>query len=66
MVAEEAMDADLALKVRRLGVRDELVPHAKRDEQLADQGLDVAGIKQSIEGYLGITNKGHIPFNQIS
>ena len=64
VVAEEAMDADLALKVRRLGVRDELVPHAKRDEQLADQGLDVPGIKKVLEGYLGITNKEHIPFNQ--
>ena len=32
--------------VRRLGVRDELVAHAKRDEQLADQGLDIAGIKR--------------------
>ena len=65
VVAEEAMDAELTLKVRRLGVRDELVAHAKRDEQLADQGLDVAGIKKTIEEYLGISKKEHIPFNQI-
>ena len=62
IVAEEAMDAELSLKVKRLGVRDELVAHASRDQQLADQGLDVAGIKKVLEEQLGLS-KSHIPFS---
>jgi 1-deoxy-D-xylulose-5-phosphate synthase len=44
IVAETAADLDLGLTIRRVGVRDELVPHAGRDRQLADHGLDKASI----------------------
>jgi len=44
VVAETAADLDLTLTIRRVGVRDELVPHAGRDRQLADHGLDKASI----------------------
>lgn len=57
VVAETALDLDLGLQVRRLGVRDELVAHAKRSEQLADQGLDVAGIQQAIRQVLGLVKQ---------
>lgn len=44
VVSEAVHDRGLACMVRRLGVRDELVPHATRAQQLAEHGLDVAGI----------------------
>jgi 1-deoxy-D-xylulose-5-phosphate synthase len=44
-VLETANDAGLATShVRRLGLPDRFVLHAERDEQLAEVGLDVAGI----------------------
>jgi 1-deoxy-D-xylulose-5-phosphate synthase len=33
--------------IRRLGLPDRFVLHAERDEQLAEVGLDVAGIAQA-------------------
>ncbi len=45
---EQAGDLGLALNVTRLGVRDELVAHATREQQLADQGLDVKGVAFAI------------------
>ena len=44
-VLEAANDAGLATAhVRRLGLPDRFILHAERDEQLAEVGLDVAGI----------------------
>src|SRR5207253_10250977 len=44
-VLEAANDAGLpTTHVRRLGLPDRFVLHAERDEQLAEVGLDVAGI----------------------
>jgi len=44
-VLEAACDAGLnTARIRRLGVPDQFIEHATRDEQLADLGLDAAGI----------------------
>jgi 1-deoxy-D-xylulose-5-phosphate synthase len=37
-----------ACRVRRLGVPDEFIPHAARAEQLAELGLDAAGIERAV------------------
>jgi 1-deoxy-D-xylulose-5-phosphate synthase len=52
IVAETVADLDLVVGIKRVGVRDELVPHAGRDRQLADHGLDKAGILARIRGML--------------
>jgi 1-deoxy-D-xylulose-5-phosphate synthase len=44
VVNEAIGDLGLDLRVSRGGVRDELVPHASREQQLAAQGLDVPGV----------------------
>jgi 1-deoxy-D-xylulose-5-phosphate synthase len=47
-VLEAASDAGLsAAHVRRLGLPDQFVLHAERDEQLAEVGLDLEGIVRS-------------------
>jgi 1-deoxy-D-xylulose-5-phosphate synthase len=47
-VLEAANDAGLSTAhVRRLGLPDRFVLHAERDEQLAEVGLDAAGITQA-------------------
>jgi 1-deoxy-D-xylulose-5-phosphate synthase len=47
-VLEAASDAGIPTPhVRRLGLPDRFVMHAERDEQLAEVGLDVAGIIRS-------------------
>ena len=47
-VLEAASDAGIAAgHVRRLGLPDQFVLHAERDEQLAEVGLDVEGIIRS-------------------
>jgi 1-deoxy-D-xylulose-5-phosphate synthase len=47
-VLEAASDAGIpTAHVRRLGLPDRFVMHAEREEQLAEVGLDVAGIVQS-------------------
>jgi 1-deoxy-D-xylulose-5-phosphate synthase len=47
-VLEAANDAGIpTAHVRRLGLPDRFVMHAERDEQLAEVGLDVAGIIRS-------------------
>jgi len=47
-VLEAASDAGLSTAhVRRLGLPDRFILHAERDEQLAEVGLDVAGITRS-------------------
>jgi 1-deoxy-D-xylulose-5-phosphate synthase len=56
-MAEAALDLGLQLKVQRLGVRDELVSHASRSQQLADQGLDVHGLEDALRRALGLTTR---------
>ena len=46
-----------------LPVRDELVGHASRSQQLAAQGLDVDGIAQRVRQLLGLEG-GSIPFRR--
>ena len=41
------------LRIKRLGFPDAFLDHATRDEQLADIGLDAAGIARSVRAYLG-------------
>jgi len=53
-VAEAVADRGLRLRVHRAGIRDELVPHASREQQLAEHGLDAAGIAKRIRKILGI------------
>jgi 1-deoxy-D-xylulose-5-phosphate synthase len=62
IVAETAADRDLGLIIRRVGVRDELVPHAGRDRQLADHGLDKAGIMARIRQCLSVDGNEPIQF----
>ena len=61
VVSEAIADAQLDLRLTRVGVRDELVAHASRDQQLAAQGLDVAGVVASIRRLLQVPAKT-IPF----
>ena len=61
VVAEAVADRGLRLRVHRAGIRDELVPHATREQQLADHGLDAAGIAKRIRTILGI-GTSVIPF----
>ena len=53
-VGEAILEGGLTLKLRRLGVADELVPHATREQQLAQHGLDAAGIEQVLREELGL------------
>jgi 1-deoxy-D-xylulose-5-phosphate synthase len=61
VVAETIADRGLALRLARGGVRDELVAHASRPQQLADHGLDVPGVCARIRAELGLSG-GNIPF----
>jgi 1-deoxy-D-xylulose-5-phosphate synthase len=54
VVAEAVADHDLALRVVRAGVKDELVAHASRAQQLAAQGLDRAGMARRLRRQLGL------------
>jgi 1-deoxy-D-xylulose-5-phosphate synthase len=60
-VAEAVIDRNLRLRVHRAGIRDELVPHASREQQLAAHGLDTAGVVKRIRSILGI-GTSVIPF----
>ncbi len=62
VVAETISDRGLALACHRVGVRDELVPHATRPQQLAAHGLDRAGIVRRIRQILGLGDAAPIPF----
>ncbi len=64
IVVEAAMDRGLDVRIQRLGVRDELVPHASRDQQLADQGLDRDGIVRRLRAMLGATGAEPIAFTR--
>jgi 1-deoxy-D-xylulose-5-phosphate synthase len=64
-VAEHIADAGLALRVTRVGVRDELVAHASRAQQLASHGLDAAGIAASVKRVLGLEGGSSIPFRRL-
>jgi 1-deoxy-D-xylulose-5-phosphate synthase len=61
-MTEAAADLGLDLSIRRLGVRDELVAHATRDQQLAAHGIDAAGIAATIGDLLGLGRETAIPF----
>ncbi len=63
VVAEAVTDLGLDLRLTRLGVRDELVPHASRARQLADHGLDVAGVSAAIRRLIA-PSVGSIPFRR--
>ena len=45
------------MQVRRLGVDDALIAHATRAQQIEEQGLDVPGIKHTINEMLGVANE---------
>ena len=57
-VLESANDAGISTAhVRRLGLPDNFILHAERDEQLAEVGLDEAGIYRSalrLAGQVGL------------
>ncbi len=61
-VVEAASDLGLAIPISRSGVRDELVPHAGREQQLAAHGLDRAGIVKRVRELLGMRDAQTIPF----
>jgi 1-deoxy-D-xylulose-5-phosphate synthase len=63
VVAEAAADRGLHLRIHRAGVRDELVAHASREQQLAAHGLDPEGIAKRIKAILGIGTQV-IPFTR--
>ena len=60
-LAEAACDAGIVLPITRLGVRDQLIPHASREQQLAAEGLDPAGVLRRVIELLGLQVKT-IPF----
>jgi len=64
IVAEAVADHDLGIMVRRVGIRDELVPHASRDRQLADHGLDKASIMTRIRQCLAGEGNEPIQFTR--
>ena len=61
-MAETMADLDILLPLSRGGVRDELVPHASRDQQLAAHGLDKAGVMKRIRDLLGVVDGAVIRF----
>ncbi len=61
VVAESIADQGLAVPLTRMGVRDELVPHASRDQQLAAHKLDRAGVAATLRQLLGL-HAEPIPF----
>lgn len=64
IVAESAIDQGLDIRIQRLGVRDELVPHASREQQLAAQGLDRAGIARHLRRLLGAAGSEPLAFTR--
>ena len=64
VVAETILDRALPLTLHRMGVKDELIPHAGRDQQLADQGLSRAGIAARLRRLLGLKRDDAIPFTR--
>ena len=47
-VNELVLDEGLAVPVLNLGLPDHFIHHGKRDELLAQQGLDATGIEASV------------------
>ncbi len=62
VLCEAAADLGLALQIHRGGVRDELVAHAAREQQLAAQGLDVEGVAGRIRALIDRRGNQPIPF----
>ncbi len=63
-LAERVVDLGLPVRVKRLGVSDELIGHASRNQQLRDQGIDAAGIQVEIRRLLGLESSSVIPFRR--
>jgi 1-deoxy-D-xylulose-5-phosphate synthase len=61
-LGEAMADHDIVLPLSRGGVRDELVPHASRDQQLAAHGLDKAGVMKRIKDLLALAEGAVIRF----
>lgn len=64
-VSEAVADTGLSLRLIRRGVRDELVAHAPRPQQLIEQGLDEVGVAETLAELLDIDLAGinsPIPF----
>jgi 1-deoxy-D-xylulose-5-phosphate synthase len=61
-VAESMLDGALQLPLVRLGVRDQLIAHASREQQLASEGLDTVGVARRIAEVLGCAQSHTIPF----
>ena len=55
-VCESAQRLALSVKVEGLGIPDRFISHKSRAEQKAECGIDVAGIKKSLQKYLQINN----------
>ncbi|MEK7412610.1 MAG: transketolase C-terminal domain-containing protein, partial [Planctomycetota bacterium] len=55
IVSEACADRGLIVRLHRMGIRDELVPHATREQQLADMGLDRVGVANRIRTILGLS-----------
>jgi len=56
-VAEAVADLGLACTLHRCAVADELVAHGSREEQLADQGLDVPGLVARLRRILDLGDR---------
>jgi 1-deoxy-D-xylulose-5-phosphate synthase len=58
--AEDARRARPALRFEILGVPDSIIDHANRDQQLADAGLDAAGIAGRVRAVTPRTSKSRV------
>ena len=55
-VCESLQSLGESIKVEGLGIPDRFISHKSRAEQFAECGIDVAGIKKSLQKYLQINN----------
>lgn len=61
-VLEALQDAGVLTAVQRLGVNDQLISHATRDEQIAEQGLDAPSLAKTLAACLGLDDEKVIKF----
>ena len=61
-VIEALQDARVLKPVQRLGVDDQLISHATRDEQIIEQGLDTESLAKTIAAQLGLDDDKVIKF----
>ena len=62
IVATACADLGLALRIQRIGVKDALIAHASRPQQLGEQHLDRAGMAAVLSQALGRACAAPIPF----